>query len=102
MRRASIIIAAWVLSCGSDRRSGFETQNPESIGGGAPAGDGFGKGPNGAPSDLPKDPTADPLSCEEAKSSKSYVGCDYWPTVTANGVWSIFDFAVVVSNVGAT
>jgi hypothetical protein len=30
------------------------------------------------------------------------VGCDYWPTVTANGVWSIFDYAVVVSNVGKT
>jgi hypothetical protein len=30
------------------------------------------------------------------------VGCDYWPTVVANVVWSIFDFAVVVANAGAT
>jgi hypothetical protein len=44
----------------------------------------------------------DPVNCADAKTSKSYVGCDYWPTVTANGVWSIFDYAVVVSNVGAT
>ena len=29
---------------------------------------------------------------------KSYLGCDYWPTVTANNVWSIFDYAVVVAN----
>lgn len=26
------------------------------------------------------------------------VGCDYWPTVVANNVWSIFDFAVVTSD----
>lgn len=42
----------------------------------------------------------DPSTCEEAASNNSYIGCDYWPTVTANNVWSIFDFAVVVSNTG--
>jgi hypothetical protein len=42
----------------------------------------------------------DPETCAEAKTYKSYVGCDYWPTITPNPVWSIFDFAVVVSNVG--
>jgi hypothetical protein len=31
---------------------------------------------------------------------KSYVGCDYWPTVLANPAWSVFDFAVVVANAG--
>lgn len=44
----------------------------------------------------------DPTTCEEAVLSKSYVGCDYYPTVVANAVWSIFDFAVVVANAGAT
>ena len=44
--------------------------------------------------------TRDPVDCEEAKTSKSYVGCDYWPTVTPNSVWSIFDFAVAVANTG--
>jgi len=44
--------------------------------------------------------TRDPVDCDEAKATKSYVGCDYWPTVNANAVWSIFDFAVVVSNSG--
>ena len=43
---------------------------------------------------------SDPTTCEQAVASRSYIGCDYWPTVTANNVWSIFDFAVVVSNVG--
>ena len=34
--------------------------------------------------------------------SRSYVGCDYWPTVVANNVWSIFDYAVVVANAGSS
>ncbi len=48
----------------------------------------------------PPGETRDPVDCDEAKRTKSYVGCDYWPTVNANNVWSIFDFAVVVSNTG--
>ena len=40
----------------------------------------------------------DPVSCGEAATSRSYVGCDFWPTVTFNPVWSVFDFAVVVAN----
>jgi hypothetical protein len=47
-------------------------------------------------------PSDDPTTCAEAAASKSYVGCDYWPTVTANNVWSVFDFAVVVANAGNT
>ncbi|MBK8996147.1 MAG: IgGFc-binding protein [Myxococcales bacterium] len=40
----------------------------------------------------------DPKSCAEAAAQKSYVGCDFWPTVTANSVWPIFDYTVVVAN----
>jgi hypothetical protein len=36
-------------------------------------------------------------TCDQAAALHSYVGCDYWPTVTANGVWSIFDYAVAGS-----
>jgi hypothetical protein len=43
----------------------------------------------------------DPVTCDEAAMLKSYIGCDYWPTVLANAVWSIFDYAVVVSNPGS-
>ena len=39
-----------------------------------------------------------PTTCAEAAMTRSYIGCDYWPTVTTNPVWSIFDFAVVVAN----
>jgi hypothetical protein len=45
-------------------------------------------------------PSDDPATCEEASMLRSYVGCDYWPTVVANNVWSIFDYAVVVANAG--
>jgi hypothetical protein len=40
----------------------------------------------------------DPTTCAEAAQFKTYIGCDYWPTVVANNVWSIFDFAAVVAN----
>lgn len=53
-------------------------------------------------SGLPAGETRDPIDCAEAAATKSYVGCDYWPTVTANNVWSIFDYAVVVANVGTS
>src|ERR1700690_20293 len=46
--------------------------------------------------------TGDPATCAEAAQAHTYVGCDYWPTVVANQVWSIFDFAVVVANAGTT
>jgi len=45
-------------------------------------------------------PSDDPATCAEAATLRSYVGCDYWPTVVANVAWSIFDFAVVVANAG--
>src|SRR5215475_14113234 len=37
--------------------------------------------------DTDGDVTHDPTTCAEAAMSKSYIGCDYWPTVTANAVW---------------
>ncbi len=43
---------------------------------------------------------SDPDSCEAARASNSYVGCDAWPTAVANVAWSVFDFAVVVANAG--
>ncbi len=41
-------------------------------------------------------------ACSWGQLGANYVGCDYHPTVTTNnGVWNGFDFAVVLSNVGA-
>ncbi|MGD0678497.1 MAG: IgGFc-binding protein [Polyangiaceae bacterium] len=39
-----------------------------------------------------------PTTCADAVDMQSYIGCDFWPTVTFNPVWSIFDFAAVVAN----
>ncbi len=66
-------------------------------GGGVPlidAGDGQA-GTGGAP------PAPDPKTCAEAAQLKSYVGCEFWPTVLANPVWSTFDFTVIVANGGS-
>lgn len=41
-----------------------------------------------------------PATCEEAEESKSYIGCEFWPTVTFNPVYENFDFAAVVTNGG--
>lgn len=39
-----------------------------------------------------------PETCEKAASDHTYVGCDFWPTITANPVWQEFLPAVVVAN----
>jgi hypothetical protein len=39
-----------------------------------------------------------PDTCAAAASDNSYVGCEFWPTVVFNPVWSVFDFAAVVAN----
>ncbi|MFI5308187.1 MAG: hypothetical protein ACHQ53_12580, partial [Polyangiales bacterium] len=36
--------------------------------------------------------------CAPPEVTTSYIGCDYYPTVTLNPVWSGFDFAIAVSN----
>ena len=73
-------------------------------GGGNPAGSGQGGGmifDSGTIEDSSGSGfVTNPKTCAESANSHSYIGCDYWPTVTANNVWSIFDFAVVVANTG--
>jgi IgGFc binding protein len=39
-----------------------------------------------------------PATCADSLERHSYIGCDYWPTVTVNPVYSSFDYAVAVSN----
>jgi hypothetical protein len=41
-------------------------------------------------------------ACSAKSLGKSYIGCDYYPTVTANLVAELFDFAVAVSNTTAS
>ncbi len=39
-------------------------------------------------------------ACATAAAAASYIGCDYYPTVTLNPVWSGFTFAAAVANAG--
>ncbi|MEZ4224417.1 MAG: IgGFc-binding protein [Polyangiaceae bacterium] len=41
-------------------------------------------------------------ACSAAELESSYLGCDYYPTVTLNPVWSGFEFAVAVANAGSS
>ena len=43
-------------------------------------------------------PTGCRGACDLSEVHDSYIGCDYYPTVTLNPVWSGFTFAVAVSN----
>ncbi len=70
-----------------------------------PTGNGDTAGDGGAGGSIdptkPNNNSTDPVTCDQAASQRSYIGCDYWPTVVANGVDPIFDYAVVVANNGA-
>lgn len=85
-----------VVACGAapDRAIAEGPAAPDADDGGGFAQGDAGEGPT------PEASVKDPDDCEEARATRSYVGCDYWPVVTPNGVWSVFDFAVVVSNTG--
>ncbi|HVH42809.1 MAG TPA: IgGFc-binding protein [Labilithrix sp.] len=94
---AGSVITLSIAACGSSGRNAFENGPPP-----VDAGDAGNVGPLGeGDAERPPGETRDPSTCAEAASSKTYVGCDYWPTVTPNAVWSVFDFAVVVANTGA-
>jgi hypothetical protein len=43
-------------------------------------------------------PLRDPRTCEEAVQFRTYLGCEYFPTVLGSAVHPSFDFAVVVAN----
>src|SRR5690606_24278331 len=74
-----------------------DDNNTNSSGAGGEGGLGFTTGNGGAGGGS----TGEIVTCQDAANAKSYIGCDFWPTVTANNVWSIFDYAVVVANASA-
>lgn len=104
-RLASIVLIGFVAACDASTSDRTGHAHPDlSTGGGGGGGGGVG-GDGGADGGVygPDDfgvVVQDPKTCDEAAMNKSYIGCDYWPTVVANAVWSIFDFAVVISNPG--
>ncbi len=75
--------------------SGAGATTSSSEGAGGIGGDLTGAGGTGG-----KPVIEDPKTCTAAADAKSYVGCDFWPTVVDNIVWQQFDYAVVVANAG--
>ena len=91
---SALCATALVIACGSSKDPRYF--GPETaVNGTFDDAGGFEGGDAGS-----KRPVSDPTTCEEALQAKTYVGCDYWPTVTANLVQDVFDFAVAVANVG--
>ena len=43
-----------------------------------------------------------PTTCAAALANRTYIGCEFWPTVTYNPVYKEFTFAAVVANGGPT
>ena len=43
-----------------------------------------------------------PETCADAAANRTYIGCDFWPTVTFNPVYTDFKFAVVIANGGGS
>ncbi len=80
----------------------------DSDGGDGDGGDGDGDGNNGdGDGDLNVgDGDGDgidednPANCAVAAENRTYVGCEFWPTITYNPVYTEFDFAVVLANGG--
>ena len=118
---ARAVWLGWIVlalaACSADRRDNpFEGQGPstETLGSDADggetgqSGDAEGDTTSGQIFDVGTDPGpgpgsgpgGDPTTCEEAAEHATYVGCDFWPTVTSNAAWTIWDFAVVVANAG--
>ena len=107
-----VAIGCAAKGTGSDNTQGNGPEGGSDDGGGGSGGSSSGAIPppsdgsvgtlldDAAQSDSAPTITTDPQTCDEAAQAHTYVGCDYWPTVVANSVWSIFDFAVVVANAG--
>lgn len=94
-------------ACGSSSSSSFPGRGSDDGGDGGGGGNRIDSGEINLVGDATSDvgrttTTGGPTTCAEAAASKSYIGCDYWPTVTPNDVWSIFDYTVVVANTEAT
>jgi hypothetical protein len=88
------VVLLGVVACGGDR--------PPLPGSSDPTGSEAGAASDTTPAFIEPfiSPDDDPTTCDDAAQWQSYVGCDFWPTVVANSVWSIFDYAVVVANAG--
>ncbi len=100
---AFVLVAAGFIGCsaggsstpgGHSNPGGAGATLTNNAGGPALITDPTGNGTGGAGDDN------NPTTCDEAKANRTYIGCDFWPTVTYNPVYKEFSFAVVVANGG--
>jgi hypothetical protein len=88
----------WLIAApGCDASGGKDKKSSSSSGpgGGGGMGGGFGFGGQGGGGPV----GGVPQTCAEAVEQQSYIGCEYWPTVTSNaGLFDGFEFAIVVAN----
>src|SRR5262245_43072340 len=100
-RAGAIVTGALVgISAGACAASSPNGNDADEATSGADTTDTGSSGPTTGSGGSVSDPGGDPTTCDEAATSRSYIGCDFWPTVTINSIWSIFDYAVVVTNAG--
>lgn len=109
---ASLLVSSAFLACSGTGTStgasppgaGGEGGEGEAGGAGGAAGSvSIGGGAGGAAGNVDvggagNSQVPDPTTCAEAAASKTYLGCDFWPTVVDNIVIPLFDYAVVVAN----
>ncbi len=95
-----------LLSCSANKSAGDGGARVQgSAGGGAIATTGGTPGividPSGGNGKTEVVDEDNPVTCADAMTNRSYIGCEFWPTVTYNPVYKEFSFAVVVANGGA-
>ena len=104
----SLIASAAAVGCGAgdgsgdgdgDSKNGIDLGNGDGDGDTGGDGDGItlGDGDGTAPGDVDDE---NPATCDIAAQNRTYVGCEFWPTITYNPLYSEFDFAVVIANGG--
>ncbi|HEY3665642.1 MAG TPA: IgGFc-binding protein [Polyangiaceae bacterium] len=82
------------------RASGAGTAPVAPVGSGGT--DGLNVNPTGGPGSGGSGDDNNPTTCADAATNRTYIGCDFWPTVTYNPVYKEFSFAVVVANGGSS
>jgi len=95
----AVVTASFVMTaCVAIEGSGFTDDESDSSVGGA-SNNGTGGGFEGGPGSGGGTPGGVPQTCEQALAQQSYIGCEYWPTITSNSLlYPEFKFAVVAAN----
>jgi IgGFc binding protein len=99
---ASLFGCATSEGVAGDNGAGGATSPDAGVDGASPGSSG-GSGGTQLEIDAGKPPTKPiggiPQTCDDALTVQSYIGCEYWPTVTLNSALSeSFDFAIVAAN----